>query len=126
MGNKQKLYIEGRDGTVCIDEIGKTCHYVYAHGRLERKAGYDIVGYSATQGFDFKNDRIENVIAVLPDGEEVESTLFFWHEEPYDDACKRAMERDPVYGCHGLLVASDDTGYLIDARIKFDERRDFI
>lgn len=126
MADKTKIYIEGFDGTIQINGARKTCHYVYAHGSLARKAHYDITDYPAEQGFDFKTDRIEDVIAVLPDGEEVEAKLFFWHNEPDDEYCKRAMERDPVYGCHGLVVASDDKRYLEDAQMKFDKRRSFI
>lgn len=123
----QKLYIEGPHYEIALeDEYDATCHYVYAHGELMRKAGYDIVSYDKRERFDFKNDRTENVIAVLPSGEEVKAKLFFWHSEPYDTRSARYMKQDPVYRCHGLLVSRDDRAAIEDAKRKYNERRCFV
>ena len=66
------------------------------------------------------------MIAVLPNGEEVEATLFFWHSPTDDENEKEMMEEDPVFRCHGLVVASDDKQALEDARMKCEEMRLFI
>ena len=115
-----KLYVEGYDlgKHEHLDALGEeweTAHYVYADGILEDMAHYDIVGYSCYDNFDFKTDRTENVIAVLPSGEEVDAVLFFWHELPelcndikYIVSCYRTMKDDPVYLCHGRVVAKKE------------------
>ena len=121
----QKLYVLDRDNKTFIP-AEKTCHYVYAHGILEDKSKYDIVCYPESETFDFANDRIEDVIAVLYNGEEYKSKLFFWHSAPYDERSRRYMSEDPVYRCHGLLVAIEDTEALKDAEEKYNERRSFI
>ena len=125
MINMQKLYVENCDGETYIP-AEETCHYVYAHGILERKSKYDIVCYPEGETFDFRNDRIEDVIAVLYNGEEHNAKLFFWHSKPHDERSKMYMAKNPVYLCHGLLVAIDDTEALKDAEKKYNERRNFI
>ena len=110
----QKLYIE--NGTPM-----RTCHWVYAHGNLD--CGTDIICYPKADKFDFRNDRIESVIAVLPDGKEVQAKLFFWHSAPHSKEWETLMKENPVVNCHGLLVAEDDTSAIADAQMKFDERR---
>ena len=123
----QKLYIEGSDYKLALDrELETTCHFVYAHSKLEWKAGYDIVCYNKNDGFDFKTDRVENVIAVLPNGKRVRAKLFFWHGKPYDEMSARYMKQNPVYRCHGLLVSRNDKYGLADARQKYNEKRCFI
>ena len=108
-----KLYIENRDGKTAVD-APHTAHFVYADGELENHAGYDIVCCADTK-FNFRDDRIEDVVAVLPDGTEIESKLFFWHELHgsddlwYERMIRRTMAEDPVYCCHGRLVAKTDT-----------------
>ena len=120
----QKLYVENCNHETFAE--AKTCHYVYAHGILEEKSKYDIVCYPETETFDFRNDRIEDVVAVMPEGERIDARLFFWHSAPYDEMSRSYMEKHPVYLCHGLLVAIDDTEALKDAEKKYSERRDFI
>ncbi len=127
-----KLYIEGltKEGEH-IDAVGEkweTAHYVYADGTLEFKAGYDIVGYSSDDVFDFKNDRIETVTAVLPTGEEVEAILFFWHDLPevQDDIryvlnSYREIKRNPVYRCHGRVVEKTDHKRLAMQKRRIEE-----
>ena len=115
----QKLYIANQDYETCA-ESPRTCHFVYAHGSLEEKARFDIVAYSGKDGFDFRTDRIEDVIAVLPDGEEINAKLFFWHDAPYDEDSRIFMERDPVYRCHGRVIACDDTESLREMEKKME------
>lgn len=121
----QKLYVENYNHETFIP-AEETCHYVYAHGILSEKSRYDIVCYPENETFDFVNDRVEDVIAVLYNGEEYKAKLFFWHSDPYDDYSRRHMERNPIYNCHGLLVAVEDAEALEDAEKKYNERRDFI
>lgn len=78
------------------DEELKTCDYVYAHGELERLAGYDIVNYASKDGFDRKTNRIEDVIAVLWDGTEIQAKLFYWTDS------KKHPDN------HGLVVSVND------------------
>lgn len=117
-----KLYLESytKDGTIhCLGEKWRTCHFIYADGDLEALSGYDIVGYSVDDGFDFATDRIEQVIAVLYDGTEVPATLFLWHCEPYNAMSASMMEKDPVYRLHGRVVANTDTEGIQIAERKY-------
>jgi len=109
--DKQELYIENSAGHCYLDDIDrtcvKTCHYVYADGILEDKAGYDIVLYNANDGFDFNTVRKEDVVAVLSDGTKIESVLFFW-------------------GSHGLLIAKDDKEGLLRGEEMYENPPEYI
>ena len=108
----KKLYVEGANYKTAVP-APYTTHYVYAHGLLESKAHYDIV-CAAEDDFNFRDDRVEEVVAVLPDGTEMEAVLFFWHEFSETDDIKydvyvlETMKEEPVYRCHGRLVAQCD------------------
>ena len=83
---------------------------VYAHGTLNDKSGYDFC--FVDDGFDRSVERIEEVIAVTPDGEEIPAIMFFWHRHDF--------------GQGGLVVEVDDAHYMKDAQKKFDERAEDI
>lgn len=122
-----KLYIEGYDDehNERFDALGdkwRSAHYVYADGQLEHLAHYDIVGYSDDDKFDFIHDRIQEVVAVLPTGKELEAILFFWHSKPYDEECAKYMKMYPIYECHGLLVAKNDEQAIKSAKKMFEEK----
>lgn len=122
-----KLYVEGYDREKgdyvgAIGDKWKTAHYVYADGELEWRAGYDIVRYSEDDTFDFVTDRIEQVVAVLPDGEELEATLFYWHSAPYDDKSARFAETHPNYLAHGRLVLNSDKKAMNIAKKKYEKK----
>ena len=125
MTNMQKLYVENCNHETFV-VANMCCNYVYAHGILEEKAGYDIVCYPETDTFDYENDRIEDVIAVLSNGEEIKSKLFFWHSAPYNDDERRYMRNHPIFNCHGLIIAENDAEAMKDAQRKYGERRSFI
>lgn len=125
MVNMQKLYIEGRNYETAIDsKLLKTCNFVYAHGELQKRAMYDIT--TCIEEFDYVTDRIEEVIAVLPNGDEIPSRLFFWHSSPDDEADAAYARRNPTYLCHGLVCALSDIEALECAQHAFDEESSFI
>lgn len=76
-----KLFIEGACGNNAANGKFETAYWVYAEGKLEEMAGRDIVGHLANEIFDYKNDRVEDVIAVLPNGREIKAKLFFWNAQ---------------------------------------------
>ena len=118
----QKLYIEDCNHKTAIDRrLLKICNFVYAYGKLEEKAKYDIVTFIGK--FDYTTDRTEEVIAVLSSGEEIPSRLFFWHSVPHNETAAYYAKQDPIYLCHGLICDLTDIEALEDAQIKFDERR---
>ena len=100
--------------------------YVYAHGTLMDAAGYDIVYCTSRKRFNLRKDRIEDVIAILPDGEEIPATLYFWHNVLKNKAQKEAVRIDPACYCHGLVVAKNDTGAMRYAQKCYDEKYTFI
>ena len=105
---KQKLYIEDGERHCYLDRSSaETCCFVYAHGLLEDRAGYDIVVYNNKYGFDYKTVRKEDIVAVLSDGTEIESVLFFW-------------------GSHGLLIAKDDEEGVLYGEEMLERRPEFI
>lgn len=80
---------------------------VYCGGTLEDEAGYDFVWVNRRKDFD-TSEHIEDVIAVLPNGEERAARLFVWHRE--------------WFGLGGFVVDVNDTEYLAHAQEKFDQR----
>ena len=108
----KKLYVEDRKGNAYIDNV-TTCHFVYAHGSLEEKAGYDIVLHDRNDNFDYKTDHVDDVIAVLSDGTEIESRLFFWHYPP----CNYYK---------GLLIQIGDDAAMAYAEKVFNSKEEFI
>lgn len=115
-----KLYIEDIDHNTFENKGENTAHFVYADGTIE--PGYDIVTYAEGDVFDFEHDRIEDVTAVWPDGTEIPARLFFWHEVPENELRKAYMKENPVWGCHGRVVALSDTEALEIAAAKYNER----
>lgn len=115
-----KLYIKDVENNTYQDKGERTAHYVYADGEIE--PGFDIVCYSESDGFDYWNDRIEDVVAVWPDGTEIQARLFFWHSAPSDERARRVMENDPVYNCHGRLVAFSDAEAMAAATELYNKR----
>ena len=95
----------------------KYCQYVYAHGNLEDLAGFDIVCCKKRDGFDYGTERIENINAMLPNGQTVDAKLFLWHRKNFCERFIRAA---------GLIVSVDDKESLEYAQQKFDERAMFI
>ena len=87
-------------------ENKKFMNGVYAHGNLQDMAGIDYV--YADDDFDRDTERIEDVTAILPSGEERQARLFFWHRRTFSQA--------------GLVVEIGDTDFMKDAQKKFDER----
>lgn len=93
--HSQRFYVEGPDCRAAIEnEELETVDWVYAHGELNNLAGYDIVDRLKVKPFDNKSDRIEDVYAILPDGREIPSHLYFWLD-------KKSF-------AHGLIVSRLD------------------
>lgn len=81
------------------------CGRVFCTGTLEDESDYDYVWVDKCG--DIKTyEHIEDVVAVLPNGEERVARLFIW--ENYDSYA-------------GLVVDVNDTEYLARAQKKFDE-----
>lgn len=89
------------DDTVCF------VRHVYAHGKLEAMAHYDIIGRSKDDEFDYSTKRIEKVDAVLYDGTVVPAILYYWVHR-------------------GLLVAADDQEARAYAQESYDNDVDCI
>ena len=125
----QKLYIEGLNANGDYEafvDSANTCHFVYAHGKLQDLAMYDIVLCAEDDDFDFRKDREEDVIAVLPNGKEVNSKLFFWHDEDHLWPSRVRHGPQGTWGCHGLVVASDDTEAIQYARERYEQKARFV
>ena len=76
----KKIYIlDKEDNNVSLKQEW-FADYIYAHGKLADLAKFDLCAFETE--FDYSNDRIENIVAVLPNGEEVPALLFFWHRYP--------------------------------------------
>ena len=104
-----RLYVEGyvKDEPVSACDNARICSRVYAHGDLERMAGYDIVDCSKDEEFDYSTERIEHVDAILCDGTVVPAILYYW-------------------GKRGLLVAENDLESREYAQESYDRKVDFI
>lgn len=115
-----KIYIESTDHRIAACD-GKwwdygfhTYGFTYAHGRLQDKAGFDLLAIRDEDGPTLDAaDMVADVTAVLPDGGEVAARLFHW----------RVNSQHPH--CTGLLVALDDADAMAYAKAKFTARRDF-
>lgn len=103
-----RLYIEDQDHNVFSGAV-RTCHFVYAHGKLQRRVGYDLVNHGGD--FNSRKTRMEDVTAVLPDGKEIPSTLFYWNRG---------------WGYCGLVVQKGDTKAMEYAQRMYEERAKFI
>lgn len=108
-----KIYIEDQSHKTALGDWTKTerLPFVYAHGRLEKMAGFDLLNISKGEKFD-RTPRTENVTAVLPDGKEVPAQMYFW-VGPND------INR-------GLVVKNDDYQAEVYAKEKFSKRADFL
>ena len=127
--------------------------YIYAHGKLEKFAKFDLCAFEKENKtraeveaeFDYSNDRIENIVAVLPNGEEIPAVLFFWHKHPdlkledvevhswrklskeeelemKKDQLEWTVEqwrKHPKLYAFGLVVASDDAETLAATKKRF-------
>lgn len=111
----RRYYIENQDHKTAV-KCHETLHFVYAHGILEDLADYDIVVVPTKKDCDL-SERVEKCIAVLPDGREVNATLYNW--------IYRIGADHYVYS-HGLLVASDDKEAIEHARKAYKEKRSFV
>ena len=86
---------------------------VYCSGNLEDEAGYDFVFVDDINELD-TSEHIEDVVAILPNGEERAARLFIWHRD------------FPGLGLGGFVVETDDKDYLEFAKQKFDQRAEYI
>lgn len=90
-----------------IDSDGLTS-FIYAHGELDDKCGYDLVyipGYRSAYDME---DGDYDVTFIYPDSTEVSAKLFVWTDK---------------YGHHrGLCVDKTDLHYLKDAQKKYETK----
>lgn len=75
-----KVYLEDIHYNTFMPML-ETFNYVYSSGWLEDQVGYDIVNLEATIDEYNLTDGIHKVTAVKPDGNEIPSLLYFWHDE---------------------------------------------
>ena len=93
----------------CAIDNGRITSFIYAHGVLEDKCGYDIVYIPQyNSSLDFEEDIIEDVIFVFPNGDETKARLFVWS--------------DRYHMKHGLCVDITDTESVKYAQKKWDRK----
>lgn len=88
--------------------------FVYLHGDLEKKNGYDLVSateetYHAITACYFGKFDVD---VILHNGEKEHGLLFYWH----DNESRR----------HGLIVSGTDTESMVYAQEKFYSRANTI
>lgn len=115
-----KIFIESIDHRIaaCDGEWWKqgfkTLSLVYAHGRLQDEAGFDLLAVRDEDYPDETTSEITDVTAVLPDGREIPSRMYRWYVPS-------------KFSPHqtGLLVAINDTRAEAYAKARYEARRDF-
>lgn len=124
-----KLYVEGpRHQFAPGAPRLKGIIFVYAHGILGDKAGYDLIAEDANARFDKR--RVingEEVVAVLPDGTEEKALLFFWHSrDVYTHKGWNGEYKQIYLRPHGLLVAKKDKRGVKYARQCIESRQNWL
>ena len=105
--------------------------WVYAHGKLARKAGTDLLNFDKKKHFDRRrNVNGEECIAVLPSGEEKKAVFFYWKSVDVrvykmhfpDKGTYRKVYVQP----RGLLCLKEDKKAIQYAQECFNERSRFL
>lgn len=102
-----KVYLEDIDHNIFMPLVN-TFKRVYAYGWLELKVGNDIIYLEPDINQQNLTDEVYKVIAVTPDGCELPSFLYFWHDN-------RGHQ-------HGLVCAANDSMAQDCARSVFEKR----
>lgn len=106
-----KVYLEDIAYNTYMPMV-ETFNFVYSHGWLEEQVGYDIVNLEAPVDEYNLVDGIYNVTAVKPNGDELPSFLYFWHDE-------RGQQ-------HGFVCAANDSEAQSYAKRKFEMKANTI
>lgn len=102
-----KIYLEDVYHDTFMPMV-ETFSYVYSHGWLEDQVGYYVVNLEATADEYNLADGIHEVVAVKPNGDEIPSLLYFWHDDEGQQ--------------HGFVCAMNDSEAQGDAKRKFEIR----
>lgn len=129
-----KLYVENLNHKCAIpDEKLKFLSGVYAHGDLDCLAGFDLLNVDKKNSFDRRRNYYgEPAIAVLRNGKEIESLLFFWHStEVYFVDVSLPWEHEKLIRKiyrrqRGLLVIPSDKQAIKQAKEFFAERSNML
>ena len=124
-------YVKGEESHRCAIEREKleVLSYTYAHGKLERMAGYDILYVAKNNHFDKrKNINGQECIAILPSGEEADALFFYWKAYRVWKATLRTGEtyRHVEVQPRGLLVAKNDAKAIKYAKEAFQRRERYL
>lgn len=102
-----KVYAEDcKSCTTCL-ETSYVFGYVYLHGKLEEKTGFDIVDTKTKKETENISEGIHDVEVVFPDGTSESAKLFYWHGK---------------YIPRGLIVSPTDEEAMKYAQECFDNR----
>lgn len=101
-----KVYGMTIDGK-CAIESNAITSFAYAHGKLDKEIGYDLIWIPNYRHPDEIGEGIYDVDFVYPDGRETKAKLFVW------------IDRETFPG-HGLCIDVTDTEYLKDAQWKYE------
>lgn len=130
-----KLYVENQNHKCAIpDSKLKPLSGVYAHGELDCLAGFDLLNIDKKNSFDRRRNYYgEPMIAVLPDGKEIKSLLFFWHStEVYVNDISYPWENEKLIyrkiyrEQRGLLVMPSDKHAIKQAKKYFNKRSNML
>ena len=111
---KMKVYGLESGTLEAFEDNMKTLEFVYLHGDLVDKNGYDLIEISEETelALKFCNAGVFDIEVVLCDGKREDGVMFYWH--------------DSTGRVHGLVVADYDNEYLEDARNKYNKRQNCV
>lgn len=102
-----KVYAEDYKSRTTFLETSYVFGYVYLHGKLEEKAGFDIVDTKTEKETKNISEGIHDVEVVYTDGTSEFAKLFYWHGK---------------YIPRGLIVSPEDEEGMKYAQECFDSK----